>query len=248
MPYMASTRLFLFLTTTTVLLIGCSTVPDTDRSRPMLVTQSKEAGLGTTAFQQFLNDPKIIVVKGTPAQERVSTVFARLVKAAKNSAYAEQAKALEWEVVLVEDTRKSGAFSFPGGKVGVYTGLLPFAETDGELAGAIGHSMSSILARHAGEQISRSMLNQIKSLGAIGTSAGQKKEDPSLERKLKEEADQIGLLLAADAGYDPDDAFRMCVKIFGPGPRLDALREHLPEARTHYTASQSEVPLLIGPK
>lgn len=238
----------LFLTGAIVMLVGCSTDPQTNRSRPMLVTQSKEAELGTNAFHQFLNDPKIIIIKDTPVQERVSQVFARLVTAAKHSAYAEHANKLEWEVVLVEDARRNSTFSFPGGKVGVYTGLLPFATTDGELAGARGPSIANVLTRHAGERMSRSILNQIAMLGAIGSAAGQKNEDPALERKLKEEADQIGLLLAADAGYDPDEAFRMWVKIFGPGPRLDTLREYLPETRTHYNTSRSEVPLLIDSK
>jgi len=220
----------------------------------MLVTQSKEAEVGTKAFHQFLNDPKIIVIKDTPVQERVLQVFARLVTAAKHSAYAEHAKKLEWEVVLVEDARRNNTFSFPGGKVGVYTGLLPFATTDGELAGALGHSIASILARHPGERISKSVLNQLGQsfFGPGGSSllglSNQPAVDPALIKLHQEEADKVGILLAAEAGYDPDEAFRMWVNIFGPGPRLDALREYLPEARTHYNASRAEVPLLTNPK
>lgn len=247
-------RFLLFLTGAIVMLVGCSTDPLTHRSRPMLVTQSKEAEVGTKAFHQFLNDPKIIVIKDTPVQERVSQVFARLVTAAKHSAYAEHAKTLEWEVVLVEDARRSNTFSFPGGKVGVYTGLLPFATTDGELAGALGHSVASILARHPGERISKSALNQLGQsfFGPGGSSllgfSNQPAVDPALIKLHQEEADKVGILLAAEAGYDPDEAFRMWVKIFGPGPRLDTLREYLPETRTHYNTSRSEVPLLIDSK
>lgn len=256
--HITSARRFVFLLTgAIIMLVGCSTDPQTNRSRPMLVTKSEEAEVGTKAFRQFLNDPKIIIIKDTPAQERVSQVFAHLVTAAKHSAYAEHANKLEWEVVLVEDARRNSTFSFPGGKVGVYTGMLPFATTDGELAGALGHSIASILARHTAERISKSNLNQLGQSVAgslfgiwspvLGLS-NQPAVDPTLAQLHQDEADKVGILLAAEAGYDPDEAFRMWVKTFGPGPRLDALREYLPEARTHYNASRSEVPLLIDPK
>lgn len=243
MAHITSARRFvLLLTGAIIMLVGCSTDPQTNRSRPMLVTKSEEAEVGTKAFRQFLSDPKIIIIKDTPVQERVSQVFAYMVTAAKHSAYAEHANKLEWEVVLVEDARRNSTFSFPGGKVGVYTGLLPFATTDGELAGALGHSIASILARHTAERISKSNLNQLgQSFFGLGGSwllglSNQPTVDPTLAQLHQEEADKVGILLAAEAGYDPDEAFRMWVKIFGPGPRLDALREYLPEARTHYNA------------
>lgn len=197
--------------------------------------------MGTKAFRQFLSDPKIVVAKDTPAPKRASEVFARLVDAAKRSVYADQAKAFAWEVVLVENDRETGNFAVPGGKVAVYSGLLPIAATDGELAGAIGNSVASILSRHGGERFSQSILTQVKQLGSFPPRpiSEEYKADPAKAKLQQEEADGIGILLTADAGYDPDEVLRMWVKTFGPGARLDALREHLPEARAHYDASRS---------
>jgi predicted Zn-dependent protease len=214
----------------------------------MLVTQSYETKIGTEAFQQFLADSKVVVVTATPDHERVSQVFTHLTNVAKQSTYADLAKSLPWEIVLLRDDFKANSVSFPGGKVGVYTGLLAFAETDDELAGVLGHNIASILARHGGEQASRSFaktLGDILALAAEGALSGStnpptlsqelpERLDPKLVALLQEEADRIGLLLAADAGYAPDKAFNMWVKVWGPGTRLDALRKHLPEARERF--------------
>lgn len=224
-------------------LFGCSTETTTQRIRPMLYTQSYEAKLGTEAFQQFLADSKAIVVTATPDHERVSQVFTHLTNVAKRSPYADLAKSLPWEVVLIRDDFNTNSFSLPAGKVGVYTGLLLFAETDEELAGVLGHNIATILARHGGERASRSLGDTfVEVIGIASTAFIGSPNPPPIPQKLDQklvtlhhqEADRIGLLLAADAGYAPDKALNMWVKVWGPGTRLDALREHLPEARERF--------------
>lgn len=239
MPYLESWRFTPILYIALLLAVsGCSTDPLTHRSRPMLFTQSKEAEMGGKDFRELLKDPKVAVIADGSSQQRVSQIFARLVDVAKRSAYEEQARALEWEVVLIDNDKERASISFPGGKTAVYTGLLAFAVSDSELVGALGYNIATVLARHGGERMSRSVLSQIAMLGTIGAPTEQKKEDPALDRKLKAEADRIGLLLAADAGYDPNEVLSMWVKMFGPGPRLDALREYLPEAKIHRKNAQ----------
>lgn len=222
---------------------GCSTETSTQRMRPMLVTQSYETKIGTKAFQELLADSKAIVVTATLDHERVSQVFTHLTNVAKRSAYADLAKALPWEIVLLRDDFNTNSFSLPGGKVGVYTGLLLFAETDDELAGVLGHNIATILARHGGERFSRSFSDTFVDVMRIASTAFigspdpppiPPKLDPKLAALHQEEADRIGLLLAADAGYAPDKAINMWVKVWGPGTRLDALRKHLPEARERF--------------
>ena len=230
---------------------GCSTEATTQRTRPMLIAQSREIEIGGKAFQQFLADPKTVVVTATPDHERVTQVFTHLTNVAKQSVYADLAKSLPWEIVLIRDDSNLNCFSLPGGKVGVYTGLLVLAETDDELAGALGHSIATILARLGGEQYSRALGDTFLDVLAIasGAAAGRPsaplsppKPDPKLTALLQKEADRIGLLLAADAGYAPDKALNMWVKIWGPGTRLDALREHLPEARERFRHTDSMPP------
>ncbi len=239
---MAIHRLLLLLVL--LMFCSCSTDPQTHRTRFMLMTQSKEIEVGAKAFRQFLSDPRIVIVTGTSAERRVSQVFDRLVNAAKHTAYADQAKQYEWEVVLVDNHDKTNSFSFPGDKVGVYTGLVSSAENDEELAGAIGHNVATILARHGGERMSQSIVNQIMRLGSLEASDAAPEVDP----RQQEEADRLGILLAADAGYDPDEAFAMCVKIIGPGPRLEALRGNLGEAKEHYDRARSRQADPIGAK
>lgn len=229
-----SSTLILFI----VLLLavsGCSTDPLTHRSRPMLFTQSKEAEMGSKAFRDLLNDPKNAVIADGPRQQRVSQIFARLVDAAKSSAHGEYAKELEWEIVLIEDRRRAGCTSFPGGKIAVYTELLSFIEADGELAGAIGHCIARIVARHGGEKMSRSILSQIALLGSVGAARSRPSDDPEKAEMMEAEADRIGLLLATDAGYDPDETLRLWVKLDGPlSARKKSIEEFLPEARERY--------------
>lgn len=234
---------YLFWPVVLMAFFGCSTETSTQRIRPMLVTQSYETKVGTEAFQQFLADSKVVVVTGTPDHERVSQVFTHLTNVAKRSAYADLAESLPWEIVLIRDDSNANSFSLPGGKVGVYTGLLLFAENDDELAGALGHNIATILARHGSERFSRALgdtfvdVMRIASTAFMGSSDPPPippKLDPKLATLQQEEADRIGLLLAADAGYAPDKAINMWVKVWGPGTRLDALRKHLPEARERF--------------
>lgn len=243
MPYLGSRHFTPVLYIVLLIAIsGCSTDPLTHRSRPMLFTQSKEAEMGSKAFLEFLKDPKVAVLADASNQQRVSQIFARLVDAAKSSAYGDYARELEWEMVLIEDRREAQCTGFPGGKIAVYTELLSFTEADAELAGAIGHCIARIVARHGGEKMSRSILSQIALLGSVGAARSRSSDDPEKAKLMEAEADRIGLLLAVDAGYDPDETLRLWVKLDGPlSARKKSIEGFLQEARDRYHSRTSNV-------
>ncbi len=202
---------------------SCSTDPQTERSRPMLFSETKEIELGKKAFRVFLEKPNTVMVTAPLVTQQASRVFERLVDAAKASSYANFAKQLEWEVVVIQNAQTAGV-GFPGGKVGVNTGLLKYVESDDELSGAMGYLIASIVARHATEQLSRTMIvydetekDRAESGPVSSVKSGPKAEGPAKwEHAQREEADRIGVLLMAQAGYDPTAILRFWRRSQGP--------------------------------
>lgn len=217
---------------------SCSTDSQTERSRPMLFSETKEIELGKKAFRVFLEKPNTVMVKDPLVTQQASRVFERLVDAAKASSYAKFAKQLEWEVVVIQNDQTAGV-GFPGGKVGVNTGLLKYVESDDELSGAMGYLIAGILARHSAEQLSRTMIvydETEKDQAELGHSSsaksGPKTEGPAKwEHAQREEADRIGVLLMAQAGYDPTAILRFWRRSQGPASvRAKQVEPFIPEA------------------
>lgn len=201
--------------------------------------------------------------------EPVKRVAARIVEAAKRSEYAEMAQQFQWEVVVIKDDKTANAFALPGGKMAVYTGIFPMAKTEAGLAAVMGHEVVHALARHGAERMSQGQLANI-GLQVVGAAVGLSSNNPALgqatmaalgvgaqvgvllpfSRKHESEADYVGILLAADAGYDPRESValweRMAQMSGGGGPaeflsthpahdtRIDQLKEWMPEAMAIY--------------
>jgi predicted Zn-dependent protease len=260
---------------------GCVTNPYTKRWQLLMVPQSYEASLGAQAYQDVLSDPKVKISQNQSEVAPVQRVAARIIEAAKKSKYAEEAKQFKWEVSVIKDDRTQNAFALPGGKIAVYTGIFPIAENESGLAAIIGHEVVHALARHGSERMSQGMLAQI---GLVGASIAMQSEGFSpttsqaamsalgvgtqvgvllpFSRAHESEADYIGLLLAADAGYDPHEAVhvweRMQQSSGGNQPheflsthpghetRIKRLTEHMPEALALYNqtnkASVAQLP------
>ena len=126
----------------------------------------------------------------------------------------------EWEFVVFDDADQINAFAMPGGKVAVYTGLFKVAKTDADLAVVIGHEIAHVVAKHGSERITQQVL---AAGGALAVNLGTQKMDASdrqivlvgygaaaslgyllpYSRLHESEADEIGILYAAEAGYDP---------------------------------------------
>jgi metalloendopeptidase OMA1, mitochondrial len=255
---------------------GCVTNPYTKRWQLLMIPQSYEANLGAQAYQDVLSDPKVKMSQDPVEVTPVQRVAARIIEAAKKSKYAESAKEFKWEVSVIKDDGTKNAFALPGGKIAVYTGIFPVAENESGLAAIVGHEVVHALARHGSERMSQGVLAQIGLVGAsiamqtqgfspitsqaamsalgVGTQVGVLLP---FSRAHESEADYIGLLLAGDAGYDPQEAVRVWQRMqqsSGKQPqeflsthpahetRIARLTEHMPEALALYNqASKAPV-------
>lgn len=242
--------------------IGCETVPYTDRSQLVVVPQSQATEMGEQAFQQILSDPKVQQSQSPEEQEAVKRVAERIIQAAKESKFAEDAKAFNWEVTVIKDDQTKNAFALPGGKIAVYTGIFPVAKTDAGLAAILGHEVVHALARHGSERMSQEVLAQA-GLSAAAVGLGASGAGPVVgqatmaalglgtkvgillpySRTHESEADSIGLILAARAGYDPQEAVRVWQRMQqgSEGAPSEFLSTH-PSHETRITRLQEEMP------
>ena len=262
-------------------LSGCETNPYTGRSQLLMTSVSEDMQLGTQAYQQVKNDPKVRLSQDPREIEPVKRVAAHIIEAAKRSKYGEMAKQFQWEVTVIKDDKTMNAFALPGGKIAVYTGIFPVAKSEAGLAAVLGHEVTHALARHGAERMSEGELTNA-ALQAIGAAAGASGMNPMLSqgamaalgagaqvgvllpfsRAHESEADYIGILLAADAGYDPRESVSLWERMEqlsrGGGPseflsthpsnetRIDQLKKWMPEAMGIYQSRQA-VPASVLP-
>ena len=260
---------------------GCETNPYTGRSQLLMSSVDQEMQMGSQAYHQVKTDPKMKLSQDPREIEPVKRVAARIVEAAKRSKYASMAQQFEWEVTVIKDDKTANAFALPGGKMAVYTGIFPVAKTEAGLAAVMGHEVVHALARHGAERMSQGQLTNT-ALQVAGVAIGASGRNPVLgqaamaalgvgaqvgvllpfSRKHESEADYIGILLAADAGYDPRESValweRMGQLSGGGGPaeylsthpshgtRIDQLKEWMPEAMAIY-GKRTPVPTALLP-
>lgn len=188
---------------------ACSSSP-TGRQQVLLFSGSDMSELGAQSFQELKkqekinNDPKI-------------NQYVRCVSNAITARLAPQPDFSEWEIVVF-DSEQVNAFALPGGKIGVYTGLLNVAKNQDQLATVIAHEIGHVLARHGNERLSRSQLadaglqlsnavlsgSEYQSLAMAGLGLGvQYGVLMPYNRAQESEADIIGLRLLAESGFDP---------------------------------------------
>lgn len=197
--------------TTTCLLAACYTVPETNRRALGILPESQVMQLG---FSEFETMKKEVPISKDPAAN------ALLQRVGKRIAAVASLPNAQWEFVVF-DSKEANAFCLPGGKVGVYMGILPITRDEEGLATVIGHEVAHAVARHGNERISRGLLAQ-----AVGTAvaAGTQQSKYSAlinqayglgsqvgvelphSRAQESEADHLGLLYMARAGYNPERA------------------------------------------
>jgi predicted Zn-dependent protease len=207
-------------------LASCQKNAVTGRQQLLLVDEGELQKLSLQQYHEFLSKNKIVPAGSTKDQERVSRVGQRLATAIAGY-YAQQGKAdvvkgYKWEFNLVE-SKEMNAWCMPGGKVVVYTGLLPLAASDASLAVVMGHEIAHALAQHGNERMSQAMMQQLggEALSVVMISKPALTRDIFLNaygvgstlggtmpfgRKQELEADRYGLIMAALAGYDPHEA------------------------------------------
>ena len=222
------------------LMYSCVTNPVTGKKSLNFVSNSE---LFPTSFQQygtFLNENKVIT--GTADAKKVETIGLRIKTAAeKYLTYLGQSQYLQdyrWEYKLI-DNKEANAWCMPGGKIVVYSGILPITKDDAGLATVMGHEVSHALANHGAQRMSAAQLQQLGAVGVAVATGGKNAENQQLwqqaygvttqygvmlpfSRGHETEADKIGLTLMAIAGYNPEDSIafwsRMAEKSSGQSP------------------------------
>lgn len=202
---------------TLIFFTACHTVPETGRRSFNLMPESTIVALSRSAFESMKSDKKIS--SNSQYRSRVDRVCRAIVLEATKSAQ-DLPPLSEWEWVVFDEDDTVNAFAMPGGKIGVFTGILKLAESDDELAVVLGHEVAHVAARHGNERFSYQLL-----IVGGGVALGVATHDQSSEkqaailtaygitttlgaalpfsRRDESEADHIGLLYSSRAGFDP---------------------------------------------
>jgi len=236
-------------------LAACQAAPVTGRNQMIVLPESQDAQMGLEAYQQILSESEIS--NDPELNRRVSEVGRRIAAASPHPDW-------DWQFTVI-DNDEPNAFALPGGKVGVNTGLFKVAENDDQLAAVMGHEVAHAIARHGAERMSQQVLMQA-GLAGLGiatdaTTAGLAAQAATLvvtlpySRTQEAEADHIGLIYMAEAGYDPRQAVQLWknFEAFGgerppefmsthpaPGSRIANLESLLPQAMPIYEANRQQ--------
>ncbi|UCG67007.1 MAG: M48 family metallopeptidase [Deltaproteobacteria bacterium] len=252
-------------------LSGCAEVPLTHRKGLHLVPDSELLTLSFQQYRQMLRESRL----STEQEEvqMVRRVGQKIARAAegflRDSGRESQIENYEWEYNLIEDDKVVNAWCMPGGKIAVYTGILPFTKDETGLAVVMGHEVAHAIAGHGNERMSQALLANMGGLALSVALSSKPKQTRELSmiafgvgatvgvllpysRLHESEADRMGLMFMARAGYDPRAAVpfwdRMNEK-GGPRPpeflsthpapasRIDNLKAYIPEALPYYQRS-----------
>lgn len=243
---------------------ACVTAPVTDRRQMILVSPDQMNQLGAQGYEEIIRESKLI---------KEPAVLDPIAAIAKEIAEASGEK-MDWTFSLIKDDQ-ANAFCMPGGRIGVFTGILPIAQTNAGLAAILGHEVAHATAHHGAERVSQAMLAETVMKGADIAMGDQKNRGLILaalgvgtnlgilmpfSRTHESEADRIGLIYMARAGYDPREAVGLWQRMAerggngppewlsthpNPGTRIKALEKQMPEAMAIYEKSlkKKTVPL-----
>lgn len=236
-------------------LSACVSTPITGRQAFNLFPIEDDRALGQEAYGAFLADAP--VDDSSSHAPMVQRVVDRLVPAAQELIPVE----FDWEVHVIRADDTANAWCMPGGKMAVYTGILPLTQTETGLAVVMGHEIGHAIARHGTERMSQQVPTELLlafidgEYSELAGSAAQMLVFLPWGRKQELEADHIGLILMARAGYDPREAVDFWSRMAaagGPGPaeilsthpsdetRIERIRELLPEALAEYQAASGK--------
>ena len=263
---------FMLMALVAAIVMSCGTtrtVPITGRKQNILVSDEQVLSLSNKEYSDYMKSAKLSTNSANTAMvKRVGQRLATAVEKYLNEhGLQAETKEYSWEFNLVQD-QSVNAFCMPGGKIVVYEGLLPVTKDEASLAIVLGHEIAHAVAKHSAEQMSKQIKNQYGTeiLGQVINAAGVSSGTTQLAqiiaqkglqfRSLKysrdneSEADRMGLIFAAMAGYDPNVAVSFWQRmaqmtgnsnqsdVFSDHPsdakRIAAIKQELPEALTYY--------------
>lgn len=260
---------FLFLGASVALIMSCAKVPITGRRQINLIPEATMQSMALQEYQTFLTENKAVAATTSKDAAMVQRVGQRISAAvtkymAQNNLSADVAN-YKWEFNLV-DNKEVNAWCMPGGKVVVYTGLLPVTQNETALACVMGHEIAHAIARHGNERMSQQMVSQgIELAGSVALAKNPAVQNifaqsfgvggnlglMAFSRQNELEADHLGVIFMAMAGYNPQESIpfwqRMASASGGSKPpelvsthpsdekRVAQLQNIMPEAMKYYT-------------
>lgn len=242
-------------------LLACATSP-TGRKQLMLLPESQVDQLGIQSFDQL--KAQTPMSKDPKQTAFVQCVANAIVVAAQGKPNVPE----KWEIVTFDAPTTVNAFALPGGRIGVYSGIIPVTKTDAQLGAVLGHETGHVISRHGAERMSQSVLEQ----GGLAVAGVATNQNPYIgaalglgtqlgialpfNRKQESEADEVGLNLMAEAGFDPRQAIELWKNMEaasgGKTPpellsdhpsdpkRIEDLQKHMPEALAKYNEARAK--------
>jgi predicted Zn-dependent protease len=251
-------------------LVACSKNPITGRNQAKLVPETELRSMAAQQYQQFLSSNKVVSSSGNRDAEMVNRVGQRITKAVEQffqqQGRAQDLEGYQWEYKLV-DSKEVNAWCMPGGKIVVYTGLLPITQNEAALAAVMGHEVAHAVFYHSNERVSQGLLQQLGGVALQVAASSQPAATQDLlmsaygvgsqvgvllpfSRKHELEADHYGLIFAAIAGYNPQEAVALWQRMEAAsngqkppeflsthpseGRRIEQLQKYMPEALKYY--------------
>lgn len=246
---------------------ACAKVPITGRKQMNLLPESEMMAMSFTQYDEFLQSHEVVNPNDKDAK-MVSNVGNKIAEAVqkflKEKMMSDRIEGFEWEFHLVQDEAVN-AWCMPGGKVVVYTGILPVTKNETGLAVVMGHEIAHAIARHGNERMSQQILLQYGGsaldillaskpdemrnlfLTSYGVAGGM--GSLAFSRSQETEADKLGLVFMAMAGYNPEESVNFWERMSSTGgskppellsthpsdeTRINDLKAYMPEALKHY--------------
>ncbi|MBI5008964.1 MAG: M48 family metallopeptidase [Bacteroidia bacterium] len=248
--------------------VSCSTVPLTGRKQLSLVPESEMISMSFNSYSEFLKTNPVSTDKANVAlvQEVGKNISQAVIKYFADNNLSSRLDGYQWEFNLVKNDTTPNAWCMPGGKVVVYSGILPLTKDKNGLAVVVSHEIAHAVARHGNERMSQEMLAQFG--GVVLSEAIKEKPDQTkaifgsayglgaqygvmlpFSREHELEADKLGLIFMAMAGYDPQTAVEFWERMGALGgqkppefmsthpsdaTRIQRIKDALPEVMTYY--------------